>query len=50
MLHKMYKGKEIVISKRPSGNYLLELGNTFLIAEDFDDKTLDKLLTVAKGK
>lgn len=44
-----YKGNKIKITKRKSGFYLLESGHAMMIADDYDEKTLDKLLRYAGG-
>ena len=44
-----YKGKEITITKQSSGDYLIETEGGFVLSDNYNEQTLDKLINITKG-
>lgn len=45
-----YGDKEIMISKTKRGNYMLETDEGFVISDNCDPRTLDKVVNLTKGE
>lgn len=42
-----YKDMVIEVERRPSGNYVLQAGGDLMVADNYDEKTLERLYSLS---